>query len=84
MTLSQRIDEDVKQRLRASRKARKSFMKSPQAARKWLIEMGILENLESGWPKGIADRALSALFRLALLCARLSRMRYIRGQKSHR
>jgi len=43
MTLSQRIDEDVKQRLRASRKARKSFMKSPQAARKWLIEMGILE-----------------------------------------
>ena len=43
MTQSERIRQDIKRHLEISRKARRSFMKSPDAARKWLIDMGILE-----------------------------------------
>ena len=36
------VQEDIQAFLEASRRMRKSFLKSPKAARQWFIRMGIL------------------------------------------
>jgi len=37
------VAEEVKAQLKVSRRIRKSIGKSPERARRWLIEMGILQ-----------------------------------------